>query len=113
MSRIFYDHLIILEEVEVELENLKLSRDEKRELENLIEEIIHHRVIGRVLDHLPKVHHEEFLRRFTKVPHDPSLISYLDMCIEDSVEKHIADEVDKIKKEVLEDLKEQLKKKSK
>ncbi len=104
MSKVFYDHLIVLEEVEVELNKLDLDRDERRELEHLIEEMTHHRVLDRVLTHLPKQHHEEFLKRFAKTPHDPGLIEYLDDKIEESVEEHVKDEMGKLKHEILSDL---------
>ena len=104
MSKVWYDHLIILEEVEVELDKLEMDRDERREMEHLIEEMIHHRVMDRVLTHLPRKHHEEFLSRFTKTPHDPALIHYLDEKIEASVEKHVKDEMSKLKREIFNDL---------
>ncbi|MBI2590486.1 MAG: hypothetical protein HYW33_01205 [Candidatus Blackburnbacteria bacterium] len=104
MSKLFYDHLIILEEVEIELGKLELSREEKRELEELIEEILHHRVLGRVLSDLPEVHHEDFLQKFKNAPHDTFLIEYLNERIERSVEEHIKEEIEKLKKEILTDI---------
>lgn len=104
MSKIWYDHLIIFEEIEIELDKLKIDRDERRELEHLIEEMIHHRVMDRVLTHLPRKHHKEFLTRFAKTPHDPGLIHYLNEKIEESVEEHIKNEMAKLKKEILRDL---------
>ena len=109
MSKIFYDHLIILEEVEIELDNLQLDKDERRELEHLIEETIHHRMVGKILTKLPKPHHEEFLKKFASAPHDPSLIHYLNHKIKESVEKHIAKEIESLKKELLTELKGQKK----
>ncbi|MEK7521814.1 MAG: hypothetical protein AAB599_03380 [Patescibacteria group bacterium] len=104
MSKVWYDHLIILEEVEIELGKLELDREEKRELEHLIEEMTHHRVMDRVLTHLPKQHHKEYLKRFANSPHDPGLIHYLNERIEESVEEHVKDEMKKLKKEILSDL---------
>jgi hypothetical protein len=104
MSKLYYDHLVILEDVEIELNQMGLDRSERAEIEDLIEETIHHRVLERVLQHLPQEHHEEFLGKFTKAPHDPSLIRYLDQKIEASVERHIKDEMEKLKKELLEDI---------
>lgn len=107
MSKIFYDHLIILEEVELEFDNLKLDKEERRELEHLIEETIHHRVMDRILTKLPRQHHEEFLEKFAKTPHNPNLIHYLDHKIKESVEEHIADEMKNLKKELLAELRKQ------
>lgn len=105
MSKLFYDHLIVLEEVEIELGKFSMDKEEKQELEHLIEEMIHHRVMDRILTHLPRHHHAEFLDRFHKAPYDPELIAYLNERIEESVEEHIQDEIGKLKKEILEDIK--------
>lgn len=105
MSKIFYDRFIEFEEIEIELQSAGLSLEEKRELEQLIDEMVHHRVLDRLLTHLPKEHHQEFLQKFHKSPFDESLINYLNERIKDSVEKHIKEEVGKLKKEILEDLK--------
>ena len=105
MSKIFYDHLIILDEVEVEINNLGLEHDERQELHDLIEETLHHRVLTRVLEVLPKEHHENFLKEFKKRPHDGALIDYINERIDDSVEKHVTEEIEKLKDELLQDLK--------
>jgi hypothetical protein len=105
MSKVYYDHLIILEEVEIEVRNLPNEKEEKMELEHMIEEIIHHKVMERVLNHLPRQNHAEFLDKFTQKPFDHGLISYIDEKIEESIEKHISDEIGKLKKELLQDIK--------
>lgn len=105
MSKLFWDKHVIFEEIEVELKDLSLDLEERKEVEHLIDELLTHRVLGRILTHLPKEHHEEFLVKFHEAPYDESLLKYLDEKIEDSVEKHIRDEVETIKKEILEDLK--------
>lgn len=105
MSRIWYDHLIILEEVEVEINNLDLEAEEKEELHHLIDEMVHHRVLNRVLQVLPRHHHANFLVEFKKRPHDPALIDYINEKIDESVEKVVKEEMEKLKKELLKDLK--------
>lgn len=104
MSRIFYDRFIILEEIEVELDKLSLEAPERQELDQLIDEMIHHRVLDRILTHLPKQHHTEFLEHFHKAPYDEGLIDYLDDKIEKSVEEHVREEMKELKKEILEDI---------
>lgn len=105
MSRLFYDHLIILEEVEIELDKLELEREEREEVDQLIEEIVHHRILDRILRHLPKEHHEEFLNRLHKAPYDAQLLEYINERVEESVEEHVKDEMEKLKKEILKDIK--------
>lgn len=105
MAKIFYDKYIILEEVEVELDKLEMAREEREELEHLIEEMVHHRVMDKILTHLPRHHHAEFLDHFHRRPYDEALIRYLDQRIEKSVKEHIEEEIKKLKEEILEDLK--------
>lgn len=105
MSKLFYDHLIVFEEIEVELDQLKLDREEREEVEKLIDELIHHRVLDRILTYLPRHHHAEFLTKFHAAPYDHKLLSYLDARIEASVEEHVKDEVEKLKEEILQDIK--------
>lgn len=105
MSKIFYDHLIIIEEVEGVLRGVE--PEEKEELHRLIDEMIHHRVLGCILDHLPRKHHEEFLDRFHQAPYDESLINYLQLktAKEIDIEAKIKEEVGKLKKELLAEIK--------
>lgn len=113
MSKVFYDHLIVLEEVELELDKLDLDRGERDELEHLIDELVHHRVLDRILIQLPRHHHADFLDRFHRAPHDQYLLQWLDERIEESVEDHIKtvedhikNELVKLKEEILQDIRE-------
>ncbi|OGY07178.1 MAG: hypothetical protein A3D24_03710 [Candidatus Blackburnbacteria bacterium RIFCSPHIGHO2_02_FULL_39_13] len=105
MSKVFYDKYLVFEEIEIELGKLNLEKEERQEIEVLIDEMIHHRMMDKILSHLPREHHEEFLDKFHKIPYDESLLQYLDERIETSVEQHIKDEMQKLKKEILEDIK--------
>jgi hypothetical protein len=105
MSKLFWDKHIIFEEIEIELKGLELHRSERREVERLIDQLLSHRVLDRILTHLPKHHHDEFLKKFHEAPYDEKLVKYLDEKIDESVEKHVKDEVEKVKKELLHDIK--------
>lgn len=105
MSRVFYDRFIVFGEVEQEMDNLELDTEERHELERLIDELVHFRVVDRILRQLPRHFHAEFLDKFHKAPWDEELLAYLDERVEESVEKHVKEEVEKLKKEILEDLK--------
>lgn len=105
MSHIFYDHLIIIEDLE---DVVKTEEPEDREeMHRLIDEMIHHRVLGCILDQLPREHHVEFLERFHAAPYDQSLVSYLQEKTpqEIDIEEKIKEEVTKLKKELLKELK--------
>lgn len=112
MSRLFFDRYIVMEEVEIELNQADISVEEKKEIEKHIDSLIHHRVIDRLLTHLPRHHHEEFLQHFKTRPFDPSLVNYLDQRIERSVESHVKEEIEKLKKELLNEIKDSKKKKN-
>ena len=68
MSKLFYDHLITLDEIEVVIKKNASSKEEKEELWALVDEIVTHKVLEKVLDKLPREHHEEFLELFHKCP---------------------------------------------
>ncbi|MBI2405554.1 hypothetical protein HYV21_00665 [Candidatus Microgenomates bacterium] len=107
MSKLFYDHLIIFEEVEEAIRNEELEPEEREELHQLIDEMLHHRVLGCILDHLPREHHEEFLERFHETPYDEGLIVYLqEKTLKDlDIEEKIKEAVEQLKQELLLELK--------
>lgn len=104
MSKLFYDHLIEFEEIEIELTNLKLAGQEKEEIHTLVEETIHYRVARRILDYLPVEHHQEFLERFHEAPYHEDLLTFLKEKVE-NIEELIKEEISTLKKELLADLK--------
>jgi hypothetical protein len=101
MSKIFYDHLIILEEVEVYIDRVAKTSEEKEELWRLIDEIIHHRVLTSILEKLPEEHHNHFLKKFFTKPFDDNLIPYLNEKINEDVEAFITSEIDSLSDELL------------
>ncbi|QQG47837.1 MAG: hypothetical protein HY044_01975 [Candidatus Woesebacteria bacterium] len=74
---VFYDHLIDLSDISEKIKKKGLSKEEHDELMTIIDEMIHHRVVGCILDKLPKNYHEEFLGHFSDRPHDENLLTYL------------------------------------
>ena|SRR3989344_9122819 len=105
MSKLFFDHLIILEDLETEIKEVAESPEEKEELWQLIDEILHHRILGCILDSLPAEHHHNFLEMFHQSPHDERIIHFLNKKIEGDIEKLIEKEVADIKNELLADIK--------
>ncbi len=111
MNTVFYDHLIILEEVESEIKNIAQSPEEKEELWKLVDDIVHHRVMISILDKLPIEYHEEFLSKFHISPHHYSHMDYLNDKIEDDIEEVIKKEVKDLEKELLHEISSLKKKK--
>jgi len=100
MSIIFYDHLVVIKNLDKKIKKHTSSNEEMQELWFYIEELIHHRVLGCCLDNLPKKHHQEFLEKFHKGPHDKELLSYLNQKIGKDVEKLIKTEIKKLSNEL-------------
>lgn len=101
MSKLFFDHLIILDEVYAIVNQTANSQEEKEELWGLVDEIIHHRVFDVILGKLPHKHHHEFLEMFQKRPHDESLIDYLKEKIGENIEELIRQEIGSLGAEIL------------
>ena len=93
MSKIFYDHLLDLKKVSKHVGKVARSEDEKIELWQIVDEIVHHGVIGCILDNLPKEHHEEFLERFYESPHDEQILVFLKEKIQKDIVEIIRDAV--------------------
>ncbi len=104
MSSIFYNHLISLTQIEVLVKNSASSKEEQEELWHLVEDIVHHKVLHIILDHLPREHHNEFLEEFSKAPHDEMHIHYLKDKTGKDIEEVIKGEMEKLEKEVLQEL---------
>lgn len=104
MSKIFFDNLITLEEVEIEINNISETQEEKEELWDLVDDIVNHRMMITILDILPPQHHEEFLSRFYDAPHEESHLNYLNKRIEGDIEEVIKKEVGNLKKELLQEI---------
>lgn len=102
MSKLFFDHLVVLDDVEAEIKSLAETEEERHELWHLVDEIVHHRVMGCVLHHLPKGNHEEFLGKFTASPFDEGLLDYINEKIEEKIEDMIEAEMEGIKGEIME-----------
>jgi hypothetical protein len=102
MSKLFFDHLIELKEIEKQIKKVAKSASEREELWNLVDEIVHHKVMGCILDKLPHEHHDEFLQMFHKCPHDSELIfEYLRIKTGDDFSELIKKEIDALDLDLL------------
>lgn len=106
MSKLFFDHLIYLEEVEIEIKKSATSKEEKEELWSLVDEIINHKVLEKILDRLPEASHVEFMDLFHKHPHDEELVfGYLKSKTHQNIEKELEEEFKSISAEILKEIK--------
>ena len=106
MSKLFFDHLLELKEIDKQIKKVAKTQEEKEELWALVDEIVHHKVMGCILDKLPRVHHEEFLDLFHKSPHDEELLfTYLRTKVGENIESLIKQEIGSFSANLLEDLK--------
>ena len=101
----FYHHLIQIEDVTSLLDDHDLDQLEKEELLNLIDQIVHHHTLNIIFKHLPKDKHKAFLTAFHATPHDKQLLDYLKKEIKIDIESAIRTQADKIKKEILSEIK--------
>lgn len=105
MSKLFFDYLIVWEEIDREIKKVPLSREEKDELWKLIDETSLSKVLASILDKLPLKHHEEFLDKFGEAPYDEGIVAYLKEKIGENIEELIKQEIGNLAYELLQDLK--------
>lgn len=101
MSRLFYDHLLNLDELEKRVKKITKDKEEQHEIFRLVDEIVHHRVIGCILHQLPDEHHQDFLHKVSERPHDRSIISFLRERIAHDIEEFIKLEIHRVAIELL------------
>jgi len=93
MSKVFFDQLTNLSKVEKRIDKVARIHEEKLELWRLVDEILHHRVLGCILEKLPEKYHEEFLEEFSKRPYDEGLFNYLKKKIGEDIKDFIRGEM--------------------
>mgnify|MGYP001582992890 CR=1 FL=1 len=106
MSKIFYDHIILIEEIFVEVDGLILSAPEKEALKQTIDELVHHRALTLILDLLPEIQQKVFLLRFHQAPYDVVHLKF----IEEHSRKDIYHELSKLAKAVKKEVRKEIKK---
>lgn len=101
MSKVFFDYLIVLDDVNSVIHESAQTNEEKQELWNLVDNLVNHKVMETILDNLPAEKRNVFLERFSLTPHDEAIIHYLQENIKDDIEEIIKAEIEKLKKEIL------------
>ena len=98
--KLFYDHLVVIHEIHSEVEQMELDEVEKEAMVNIIDDLVAHTIVHKILDHLHEDQHEVFLKYFHKAPHDNEILTYLKGHVPD-IETRIKDAADKVKYELI------------
>lgn len=93
-GKLFYDHLIIIEEIIA-----VAGRDQK--LIDLADQTLQNEILDVILTYLPREKHEEFLTKFHAAPHDMKLMQFLKDHSAVNIELAILDRANKTKKKIL------------
>ena len=105
MSKLFFDHFVVLDDVEREIKESAETHEERHELWKIVDEIVHHKVFGCIFNHLPDEHHHDFMDKFHEKPYDHSLLDYINEKIEDKIEEIIKKETKNLAAEILQEIK--------
>lgn len=101
MSHLFYDHLIHFEELNSSLNSIDLDRSQRDEFWQIIDEILHHKILEFILDNLHPYHHDHFIVMYHEMPYENSIMTYLIENVGDNFEKKLENEISKFEKELL------------
>lgn len=104
MSKLFFDHILILDDVEKEINQITRTEEERHELWHIVDDIVHHRVLDVIFEHLAEEHHLEFLDKYHQSPYDEALTDYLSEKIGENIEELIKQELGGLASEILEEI---------
>lgn len=107
----FYGHLISVESLIVELDQLDLSEEEKHHLAALIDSSLHHKILDAVLSELGEEEKQKFLFHLSR-DEDEKLWELLNSKV-DNIEDKIKKAAEDLKSELHKDIKEARQKKDK
>lgn len=104
MAKLFYDHLIIIEEVISVLDSYNLSSIEREQILDLIDQTMQQEILATVLSNIPKQHHELFLSYLHVAPQDKKIIEFVREKGGDNIEKQILKTANRVKKKILKEI---------
>lgn len=100
----FYSHLVEIESLTIELEQLNLSNQEKLHLAKLVDSNLHHTVLNAVLSELSDSDKRKFVNHLTENDHD-KIWKFLNEKV-DNIEEKVKNAAEQLKGELAKDLKE-------
>lgn len=108
MPKVFYDHLVILDDIVIELDKYEIPLSDREEFMANLDELLHHHILDTVLLYLPREHHAHFLDRLGREPYQPSILDFVKEKTRVDIEKEIQHTVSYVKKKVLQDIEDSL-----
>lgn len=103
MSKLFFDHLAVFEEIEGKIDSAAKTAEEREELWAIMDALVHHKALGFILDKLPQDYHNQFLEMFHKAPHDEAILDFLKDKIGENFEELLRAELGNLAFDVLAD----------
>lgn len=100
----WYSHLVEIESIIVELDQMNLSSEEKLHLAKLIDSSLHHTILDAVLGQLSDSDKRKFMNHLTENDHD-KIWKFLNEKV-DGIEIKVKKAADQLKEELSKDLKE-------
>jgi len=97
MTKLFYDHLIIIEEIVEVLSSHTLTKIEREEILDLVDQALHQEILNTILIHLPKEKHEVFLQYMHAIPHSKKILEFLRNNTSVDIEKEILKTAGRVK----------------
>jgi len=104
MAKVFLDHLIDIDEVITVIDSHHLDPEDRQELVDLVDEILHHHILNVILNHLPPKHHQDFIARLHADPASPDHLAFLKTRITIDIESEIITHAQRIKSDLLKEI---------
>jgi hypothetical protein len=104
MSTLFYDHLIDWKQLTTTLDELGIDGDERIEVLEQIEHLIHSEVMIVFVTYLPAVRHHEFIERFHAAPYDSAHLDFVNTHSGTQIEVIVRQRASKVIQEILAEL---------
>lgn len=104
MKKHFFSHLVEIDTIHLEIEELNLEEEQKKEIKQLIEDSLYHTILDAILSELSEEDKKTFLSHIVEDNHD-KIWKLLNTKIE-NIDEKIKQAADAVKKELHKDIRE-------
>ena len=104
MKKHFFDHLVEIDTIHLEIEELNLEEEQEKEIKKLIEDSLYHTILDAILSELTEEDKKTFLSHIVEDNHD-KIWKLLNTKIE-NIDEKIKQAAEAIKKEMRKDIKD-------